>query len=234
MKDRKKPIKVYLNDKDDENAKVLHIDKEDGHIQPLPPSESFRIGVFGPSGVGKSTFISKYTDAYHKIYKDNIVYILSPTRDDPVFQDKDYIKYIKIDDSILEFPLEVGEFGHGEGKGCCIIFDDVESITNKKLNEAVRIFRDQCYEIGRKKGIATIAVHHVVRAGHKTRIILNESDYTIFFPKSNFKAIRNMVEEYYGFTKEDVEYVRDIKSRWIYIKRAYPVTVVSEQDIRII
>lgn len=229
IKDRKKPLKIYVNDDDNDNAKDLHIDKDNGYIQPLPPSESFRMGVFGPSGVGKSYFIGKFIEEYHKLYKKNFVYIFCPILDDPAYPKEDYVKYVRIEDSIVEHPLNVLEFTHS-----LCIFDDIEGITNKKHQIAVQVFRDECYQIGRKQFISTIAVHHVILAGKLTQIIHNESDYTVMFPKSNFSAIKNMVTRYYGFAKDQVEYIRNVKSRWIFIRRSYPTCIVSEQDIHII
>jgi hypothetical protein len=210
--------------------KYFEIPKTLGKVEPIPMQESSRIGVFGPAGVGKSTWIGNFFKKYLEFYKDNKIYIFSPKIDDPAFKKIKNLSYVKIEDSLLQDPLDVSEF---KNSICC--FDDIESITDKRLNNAVRVFRDQCYEIGRSPtNITTIAVHHVILGNERTKIILNESDEVVVFPKSNFSAISNLCKRYYGFTKDQLEYLRDVPSRWAVIKRSYPTTIVTENAIKIL
>jgi hypothetical protein len=199
-------------------------------VEPVPMQESSRIGVFGPAGVGKSTWISNFFRKYLEYYKDNKIYIFSPKLEDPAFKKIKNLHYVKIDDSLLKDPLDVSEF---KDSICC--FDDIESITDKRLNNAVRVFRDQCYEIGRAPtNITTIAVHHVILGNERTKIILNESDEVVLFPKSNFAAISNLCKRYYGFTKDQLEYLRDVPSRWAVVKRSFPTTIISENAVKVL
>ena len=210
--------------------KYLEFPKELGKIECIPMQESTRIGVFGPAGVGKSTWIGNFFKKYLEAYKDNKIYIFSPKIDDPAFKKIKNLSYVKIDDSILQDALDVSEFANS-----CCCFDDIESITDKRINNAVRIFRDQCYEIGRAPtNITTIAVHHVILGNERTKIILNESDQVVLFPKSNFAAISNLCKRYYGMTKDQLEYIRDVPSRWVCIKRSYPTTIVSENAVKVL
>jgi len=210
--------------------KYLEIPPQLGKIEPVPMQESSRIGVFGPAGVGKSTWISNFFKKYLEYYKDNKIYIFSPKLDDPAFKKIKNLSYVKLDDSLIKDPLDVSEF---KDSICC--FDDIESITDKRLNNAVRVFRDQCYEIGRAPtNITTIAVHHVILANDRTKIILNESDQVVLFPKSNFAAISNLCKRYYGFTKDQLEYLRDVPSRWAVVKRSYPTTIITENAVKVL
>jgi GTPase SAR1 family protein len=214
----------------DLEKKYFSISRDEGKISPIPMMESSRMAVFGPSGVGKSTFISAFFKKYLQFYPKNEIYIFSPKLDDPAYNKIKNIHYVKIEDSILEFPLDVSEF---KNSICC--FDDIESITDKRLNEAVRIFRNQCYEIGRApSNITTIAVHHVILANEKTKIILNESDEVVLFPKSNFSQIKSLVSRYYGFGRDDINYIKDIPSRWVVVKRSYPTTIISENAVKVL
>lgn len=206
------------------------ISKSIGEIRPVPLQESSRMGVFGPSGVGKSTFIATWLKTYKERYPKNHIYIFSPKIDDPAFSKIKNLDYVKLDDTILSVPLDASEF-----QNAVCIFDDIESITNKALNEAVRRFRDQCYEIGRAPhNITTIAVHHVILANQATKIILNESEEVVLFPKSNFSSVSNLCRRYYGFDRDQINYLRDVQSRWVVIKRSYPTCIISENAIKVI
>lgn len=206
------------------------IPKSQGNIKPLPLQESSRIAVFGPSGVGKSTFISQWLRTYKEKYPKNHIYIFSPKTKDPAFNNIKKLDYVKLDDSILDDPLECSEFINS-----VCVFDDIESITNKDIYDAVRRFRDQCYEIGRAPyNITTIAVHHVILANQATKIILNESEEVILFPKSNFSAISNLCRRYYGFDRDQLNYLKEVPSRWVVIKRSFPTCIISENAVKVI
>jgi len=214
----------------DLDKKYFSISKEEGKLVPIPMEESSRIGVFGPSNVGKSTWISSFMKKYLEYYPKNHIYVFSPKLDDPAFKGIKNLDYVKLDASVVENPFEVSEFRNSI---CC--FDDIESITDKAINNAVRRFRDQCYEIGRSpSNITTIAVHHVILANEKTKIILNESDEVVLFPKSNFSAIESLCRRYYGMTKDQLNYIRDIPSRWVVVKRSYPTTIISENAVKVL
>ena len=214
----------------DLDKKYFSIEKELGRIAPVPMQESSRIFVAGPSGVGKSTWISNFMKKYLESYPKNHIYVFSPKLDDEAFKGIKHLDYVKLDNTILEVPLSVGEF-----RDSMCVFDDIESITDKHINEAVRIFRNQCYEIGRSPyNITTIAVSHIILANEKTKVPINESDEAVLFPKSNFSAIEALCRRYYGMTKEQLQYIRDVPSRWVVIKRSYPQAIISENAVKVI
>ena len=213
---------------DDQKNKIIVVDKDE-HIQVVPPDSHFSVAVFGPSGVGKSYWIGQYLLAFRKKFKDRPIYVFSPIKDDKAFTKAKPI-YIKIDESILMDPLETVEFQ----SGLCV-FDDIESLSKQYYN-VISEFRDKCLEVGRHNGIDIISVHHVIQGGNSTKKIINESDMSIVFPRSNFAAIEKLCRQTYGFDKKDVAYIREVskKSRWVCIKRSYPSCIISEHEIKIV
>lgn len=211
-----------------QKSQLTHIKvRVGGTVRPMPPDESFRMSVFGPSGAGKSTLVGHYLENYRRLWPDNDVFVISPYRDPKAYGHIDP-DYIRMDHSLVDKPLDLLEFKH-----CCIVFDDIESLPGG-LDVVIDRFRNQCLEAGRKHGIATICVSHLILNRDQTKKMLNESDQVVVFPKSNFSQIKAVMDRYYGFSPEQIEYVRGIPSRWALIKRSYPPCVVSEHEIKML
>ena len=209
--------------------KNIEITKSEGHIQTLPTGEwPPHHAVMGPSGVGKSTYIGKYLLEYKKKFPKRDIYIFSPLKDDPAFKDVKP-KYVKIDESLLDDPLDVSEF-----ENSCLVFDDIESIKDKRLNEAIQRFRDAVLETGRHYNETAICVSHIVLNGPQTKRILNECDRVTVFPRSNFSAISNLCRRYYGFEKDVLNWIKNVPSRHVTIKRSYPTTLITENAVKIV
>lgn len=210
--------------------KCIQIPKEDGTIQPIPMSESSRWGIFGPSGVGKSTFLGKLMMEYKKKYKKNDIFVISALTEDEAFEKVKPI-YVKLDQTVITDPLSIKEF-----KNSMICFDDIESITDKALKEAVFRFRDECLQVGRHENITTCCIAHGILMGAESKVLLNEADEVCVFPRSNFSAISNLVKRYYSFGRDEINYLRELgqRSRWAVIKRSYPSAIMGEQEIRVV
>lgn len=224
---------VYVNDGDDNDESFLgkFIDLgKDRKFSFIPPNDSFRLSIFGASGSGKSTFLANVLKEYKKKYKKNKIYMISPTQDDEAYNDmKKSIEYIKIDDSLLSDPISFKEFDN-----CVICFDDCECLSeNKDINKQILLFRDQCLELGRKSKISTIVINHVALAGPITKKILNECQLCCIFPKSNFSAVQKLAKNYFGFGKEDLDYLRTLPSRWALVKSSYPQAILSEHQLKV-
>ena len=224
---------IYVNDNDDDESgdnmqKLLSVSGKK-KFQLVPSSESTRLALFGASGVGKSTLVAQFIHEYKKMYKKNPVYIISPSNSDPAYKGLN-IGWVKIDDSLISDPLDINEFTHS-----VLIFDDSELLSNnKEINKSIELFRNSCLENGRKLFITTICVNHVAQNGNQTRKILNECDMICVFPKSNFAQISRLCKAYYGFSREDLDYMKKLKSRWCCIKRSYPQVIISEHEMKIV
>ena len=217
---------------DDLQKKSFYLPPSEGHLEVLPLEESSRISIMGPSGVGKSTWTGNFLLQYKKKYKKNRVFVFSPVHDDESFKKPALeAQYVKLDQSLLEDPLDISEF-----ESSCLIFDDIESINERRIQEAVIFFRDVCLETGRHRNITVLCVSHIILNGAQSKKMLNEGDEVVVFPRSNFNAIKNLYVRYYGFSKDDVNYLKALgqTSRWAMIKRSFPTCIVSSNVIRIL
>ena len=215
------------------SSKTIIIKPDEGTIQLYPPDKHVAVGVWGPSGVGKSYWVSNFINEYqHKYKKDCDVYIFSSITDDPAFE-KLKLTYIKIDDSVITDPFNLSEFGLN--KHNLVIFDDIESLHNNHY-KAIAEFRSKCLECGRHQNIDIIAIHHVIQAGNCTKKIINECDYSVVYPRCNFNSIEKLLKNTYGFGKDEVNYVKELgrKSRAIIIKRSYPSYIMSDHEIKVV
>ena len=215
-------------------SKLFEISKhDDDSMQLFPvPHGYYNLFVSGPSGAGKSYFISQWlTDI--KTPKSQI-YVFSKVQDDPAYKPLHPV-YIKLDDSIIVRPLDCTEFAGTDTSPNILVFDDTEQLNNASLSKALFQFMSLVLETGRHKHLRCIVVSHILLNSSYTKRPLNESNYITLFPNSNFAQIRSYLHRYLGYTKEQINAVRDMgkTSRWIMISRSYPQYIVSQYQIRL-
>ena len=113
----KRQRKVYLSEDDGKESLELK-DGNEFMLSPDKMKERETMYVCGSAGSGKSYFVAKYCEEYHKTFKQNPIYLISENDSDPAFDNKDYIKRIEIHD-MHENPIDWKEFNE-----CLVIFDD--------------------------------------------------------------------------------------------------------------
>jgi len=195
---------------------------------PIPQKFSERIYIPAPSGSGKSTFIGMYLKQLRLKYPNRKIFIFSRVpKDEPL--DK-FRNLERIELSWEEFemnPLQVEDYKNG-----ILIFDDIDTIINKKLVKYLRHFRDDVLEVGRHFGITCISTSHIITNFHATRTLINEANAIVLFPRgSSFHQIKNFLERYLGFGSEEVEYIRKLPSRWLWVWKEYPKYMIHEKGV---
>ena len=186
------------------------------------------IMICGPSGAGKSVFVSQFMDEYiHKYPERNIVlFSMKP-------EDKALDRYkpmrIPLDEDLVDDPVKLNEL-----ENSLVIFDDIDQITNKDVQNAVWNLRDRILEVGRSKGISICTVSHQVSNYRATRVCLNESDYVVIFPKSGGRyQINYFLKTYCGFDKDQINLIMSLPTRWVIVKKTYPMCVMYQNGIYI-
>ena len=221
----KRQRKVYLSDDDGKES----IDLKDGSEFMLSPdkmNERTTMYVTGSAGSGKSYFVAKYTEEYHKTFKTNPIFLISENDNDPAFDSKDYVKRIEISD-MVENPLDWKEF-----QECLVIFDDIDSIKGK-LGKVVDDLRDKLLKNSRKFKVSVISTAHD-STGIKLKSVLNESKIIVFFMMNYNRSLKYLLENYLGMDKHVVEKIKNNKSRWTAFVKGYPCYLIQQKSIKTI
>lgn len=224
---------IYYNDKPSTTKSPLQkklegeMEINSGKFFPIPTIGTRQcVLISGPSGVGKSWWISEYTRLYHQVFPRSDVYLFSN-----VGSDKQLDKYVTeryaINDHILDDPFEVKDF-----KDSLVIFDDVDTVADKQVDKALTCLRDQILHTGRHENVYFLNTVHLGLGGWSTRTLLNESTAFVLYPRGGNKHVMHtMLKTYAGLSNEQIEQILKIDSRWVYVNKSYPLYVVSEKKI---
>lgn len=171
------------------------IQLEDGYkfcLAPRPVKEKERTTLFvaGESGAGKSWFVREYAKHYKTIFPKNPIYLISYLdRDETLDANKEIIRLDAFQSEYLDECMDMdveAEFGNA-----LVIFDDIDSIVNKKTKDKIYGLLNKMLRIGRHFGISVAYVGHELYSSHELKQILNESMTITFFPKFlNYKKLK--------------------------------------------
>ena len=203
---------------------------------PLAKDERLVIFICGRNGSGKSTFIAKILKNYLKVYKNRKIILFSlqeyDDKLDPYFNN---IQRVDLGPEFAENPYTLDEL-----RNSICIFDDVDTITDKKLKKAVFDLKDNIMKQGRghfnsedrTDDIDIIISNHDILGGKETQTMIRESIFYVIFPKGSTPAqIETLCKKYAGLKKEDIERIRNSTSRAVMIHTSHPGYVLSEKEI---
>ena len=228
----------------DKNELIL----SNGVIKNIFPNLKLRdiLYIAGQQGSGKSTYVKNYMQDYIRVfmpfetekclfedsYSDESyddyhrIILFSNLKHDDVL-DNPLIIRPNMDD-ILEDPIDVVE----DLKGSLCIFDDYTSLPKKEREEVERVITS-AMEVGRDHhgnkddDIYVCIVRHMLKDYRKTRDILFESSAITFFPQSGSqKQIIDTLKGYCGFSKQQIEKIINLPSRWVTVHIRFPFYVL--------
>lgn len=217
---------------DDEGDSIELKDSHHFQLAPRPVKEKERSTslIAGEAGAGKSYYVREYAKYYNKMLPKNPIYLISYLQYDETLDDYDEIK--RINAFTPEFLDEVMSIDLEEFRDSFIIFDDVDSITNKHVKAKIYGFLAKLLRIGRHHNISVSYVGHELYESHELKSILNESHTITFFPRFlNFKKLKYLAETYFGLSKEQIQRIRNIKnSRYVtYIKGSDKIILTEKE-----
>ena len=211
-----------------ESKKNVELKLNDGKLIPLPNNvlteEGERVYIAAPSGAGKTTYARNYIKEFKRMFpkiKDLIVF--SRSTEDKALDDLKPMR-IKLDEDLVNNPIEIESLSNS-----IVLFDDVDTIQNKKVKDAVISLRDDINQCGRKYNIYCISTAHQLTNYKSSRELLNESNSVTFFPRSGSAyGIKYFLKNYCGLGKNEIEKIMSLPSRWITIVKRYPNYVLYE------
>lgn len=226
-------IEIYKNAKVDLNKGLSREFKifDDGQLYPIPLVQSKDskekqrevILVSGASGSGKSYYVSKYAEMYKDMFKDRKIFIFSRVKEDKAL-DKLGATRIMLDETFIEGePMTADDF-----EKCLVIMDDVSTISNKKIKDAVELLMSDILETGRHRDIYMAITNHLLNNYGKTKLLLNESNAITVFPHGGTSkyAISYFLKNYVGASREQIRKILSLKSRWITVLKSYPQCIL--------
>ena len=137
---------------------------------------------------------------------------------------------IPLNQKLVDDPISLDELTES-----LVVFDDIDQIGDKHIQDAVWNLRNTILEVGRSKKISIIVVAHQITNYKQSRIPLNESEYIIFFSRSGGKhQIKYFLKTYAGMDKTQINKVFDVQSRATVLKKSYPQCIIHQNGAYII
>ena len=199
------------------------------HLQHIPNKKTERqiLYITGASGSGKSYYTRNYCNEYKKLFPKNDIYLFSSIQEDSSIDKVKDMMRIRLDNEFLQTDLNVNDF-----KDSLVVFDDTDCITNKMMKMKVNNILNMLLETGRHTNTSVIYTSHLPTNGLDTRRILNECHSVTIFPTSlGGRALKYLLENYFGLDKDQIKKLKKLQSRWVTIIKGYPMTILSEKDV---
>ena len=223
---------VSVDNSDSNGVKGFELNDEYYYqLVPRKGKERDVLFVSGESGSGKSYFCKNYILEYKKLFPKNPLYLISYLDDDETLDSIPGLQRLEV--FTPEFMSEIDDISIDEFKDALVIFDDVDSIPEKKTKIKLYGLLNKFLRLGRHSNTTILFAGHEVMAGNETKTILNESSHIVYFPITiGDGKLERLLKVYLGLGKDQIQRIRDIKdSRSICIIKGYPKVIVSEHKM---
>lgn len=239
----KKRSKIYNIVKDRLSGMESKIYKPiNGHIMFVPikkEGQNNRLYINGQSGSGKSVLCGRYALKYQEQNPGNEVYLFSRKMHDPAYDNvipglirvplnRQFIGLTQRPDEGQNDPLE--RFANS-----LMIFDDIESIQNPDILNAVINFKNSAFQLGRQYNIDICSIQHKGLGGKKSIVDLVEANVIVCFPKKNLGETTKILKNYCLYNKHEMDRIldEDMKNeRWMCVIR--PNIIICENFIKVL
>lgn len=234
----KKKVKelVFIDSNDQRGIKKIKLHDDDVFIPVLDSENRSIVYICGASGSGKSTFARMLVDNFHTMFPTTPIYMFSRLSSDPAFDDletKKVLIRIPINNDLIESNIDVV---NDIEQGSMVIFDDIDTISDKKIMGVLNNIKLQILEIGRHKKIYCIVTSHLINTNDRngTRTMMNEMSSLVIFPKGGGSVYQQKycLKNYLGLSNDQINDILGTSdSRWVLISKNYPQYVLTQKKI---
>ena len=179
-----------------------------------------RIFVCGRAGSGKSFWVAEYLQQFKKFYPKRRIYLISQKTHDKLL-DPLIHKIIPINE------IESANFEADDFKECLVLFDDVDVISCKREEKSVFDLIAKILEVGRSLDTYCILTLHIAASHGQSKRILNACTHLTYFKDSATHSNEYVLQNYFGFDKNELKALKKLNSRSITIIRDVPQLVLS-------
>ena len=230
---KKEPEEGGLKDTYEKASKELQnklstqINLISGSFLPMPNDcliQGERGYISGAAGSGKSRWCSMYIENFIKMFPKFKIFLFSRLEKDPVLDKIKQIKRIMINDELIDNPIQPSEL-----KCSLVLFDDVDTGIEQKYIDVLSKLKDDLCQTGRHESIYVLMTSHVATDYKRTRKILSDVNFVVFFPRSgSVMGITYFLKNYMGMASKQIKKIMLLPSRWIMINKTYPNYILSE------
>lgn len=223
---------LLVDDKNKDGYKVVKLDDNNSFIPVLDSDTRSITYICGASGSGKSTLANSIIENFNIMFPDSNIYIFSRLKTDPAFNKLEKIIIrIPIDESLVDDPIDVI---NDIEEWSLVLFDDIDTISDKKIMDALNNIKSQILEIGRHKNIYCIVTSHLISGSNRaaTRTMMNEMTNLVIFPKGGGSVYqqRYTLKNYLGFNNKEVDKIINADdTRWVLICKNYPQYILTQK-----
>ena len=113
------------------------------------------------------------------------------------------------------------------------IFDDIENIRDKNIKKKVYQLKDDLSMTGRVNDTYILLANHLAMNYRETRSDLGECDGVVVFQAGNKLHVNNLLKTHVGLDPRQIDQIFETlkSSRWIFVKKTYPMYYVSEHSV---
>ena len=208
--------------------------EDEGQLIPIPdPNMRQILYIAAPEGSGKSFYAGLYMEGWRELFPKNSAYVFSRKPLDDVI-DVIGVKRVMLDETLISDPID---FLQEMQENDLVLFDDIDTVTNKKVKDAIYKLEADIIDVGRAHKVYVISTSHLINGNDRarTRTLLNSAHFYIIFPiGGNTYQITYLLKNYVGMSKDFISEILDSDSRWVTISRKYPPYVFGQKFARMI
>ena len=174
---------------------------------------NYIVGVFGSSGSGKSYSVAQLLLRDPSLEEYEMVYLIgSVGADDESYEPLkkevyERFRFINTRDLVNE------DFDITKYANCALIFDDIDSESDRKLRKKIQLFRDRCLQTARHYSIRIVNTAHLFNSYRETSKIRNSARWLFIFPRSIPHTLNQILVKSFNMKQAEAMHLTNICKR---------------------